>query len=52
MDKPVFDVHSWEKLSPFFNIARMIDLMTLFYQSDAGGHRSGEYYERDDHGGV
>ncbi len=30
MDKPVFDVHSWEKLSPFFNIARMIDLMTLF----------------------
>ena len=27
--KPVFEVHTWEKLSPFFNIARMIDLMTL-----------------------
>lgn len=30
MDKPVFEVHTWEKLSPFYNIARMIDLMTLF----------------------
>ncbi len=30
MDKPVFEVHTWEKLSPFFNIAKMIDLMTLF----------------------
>jgi putative ABC transport system permease protein len=30
MDKPVFEMHTWEKLSPFFNIARMIDLMTLF----------------------
>jgi putative ABC transport system permease protein len=28
--KPVFEVHTWETLSPFFNIARMIDLMTLF----------------------
>jgi putative ABC transport system permease protein len=28
--KPIFEVHTWEKLSPFFNIARMIDLMTLF----------------------
>jgi putative ABC transport system permease protein len=28
--RPVFEVHSWESLSPFFNIARMIDLMTLF----------------------
>jgi len=28
--KPVFEVHSWEKLSPFFNIAKMIDLMTFF----------------------
>jgi putative ABC transport system permease protein len=26
----VFEVHTWEKLSPFYNIARMIDLMTLF----------------------
>lgn len=30
IDKPVFEVHTWQKLSPFFNIARMIDLMTLF----------------------
>lgn len=29
-DKPVFEVHSWKKLTPFFNIARMIDLMTFF----------------------
>jgi putative ABC transport system permease protein len=28
--KPVFELHTWEKLSPFFNIARMIDLMTFF----------------------
>jgi len=28
--KPTFEIHSWEKLSPFSNIARMIDLMTLF----------------------
>jgi putative ABC transport system permease protein len=27
---PVFEVHSWEQLSPFFNIARMIDVMTFF----------------------
>ncbi|MBW2660149.1 MAG: ABC transporter permease [Deltaproteobacteria bacterium] len=30
MDKLVFEIHTWQKLSPFFNIARMIDLMTLF----------------------
>ena len=28
--KPLFEVHTWEKLSPFFNIARMIDVMTFF----------------------
>ncbi len=28
--KPVFEIHSWDKLSPFANIANMIDLMTLF----------------------
>ncbi len=28
--KPIFEVHTWEKLSPFYNIARMIDMMTLF----------------------
>ena len=27
---PKYEVHTWEKLSPFFNIARMIDLMTFF----------------------
>ncbi|MGE4281398.1 MAG: ABC transporter permease [Magnetospirillum sp.] len=30
--KPIFEVHSWEKLSPFASIARMIDLLTLFVQ--------------------
>jgi putative ABC transport system permease protein len=29
-NKPVFELHTWEKLSPFFNIARMIDVMTFF----------------------
>jgi putative ABC transport system permease protein len=28
--KPIFELHTWEKLSPFFNIARMIDMMTFF----------------------
>jgi putative ABC transport system permease protein len=28
--KPLFELHTWEKLSPFFNISRMIDLMTFF----------------------
>ena len=28
--QPMFEVHSWEDLSPFFNIARMIDVMTFF----------------------
>jgi len=26
----IYEVHSWEKLSPFYNIARMIDIMTFF----------------------
>jgi putative ABC transport system permease protein len=29
-EKPVFEVHTWESLSPFYNIARMIDVMTFF----------------------
>ena len=29
-NKPLFELHTWEKLSPFFNIARMIDMMTFF----------------------
>jgi len=28
--KPIFEVHTWENLSPFYNIARMIDMMTFF----------------------
>jgi len=28
--RPIFEVHSWEKLSPFYNIARMIDVMSIF----------------------
>jgi putative ABC transport system permease protein len=27
---PIFELHTWEELSPFFNVARMIDVMTLF----------------------
>jgi putative ABC transport system permease protein len=27
---PLFEVHTWEQLSPFFAIARMIDVMTFF----------------------
>ena len=27
---PIFEVHSWEKLTPFYNIARMIEVMTFF----------------------
>lgn len=30
--KPIYEVHSWENLSPFYNIARMIDIMTIFIQ--------------------
>src|SRR3989338_6570899 len=28
--KPLFEVHTWEKLTPFSTIARMIDVMTFF----------------------
>lgn len=28
--RPMLELHTWEGLSPFANIARMIDLMTLF----------------------
>jgi putative ABC transport system permease protein len=30
MGQPIFEVHTWEGLSPFFNIAQMINLMTIF----------------------
>jgi len=29
-DKQVFELHTWENLTPFYNIAKMIDLMTFF----------------------
>jgi putative ABC transport system permease protein len=29
-NKPIFELHTWESLSPFYNIARMIDIMTFF----------------------
>jgi putative ABC transport system permease protein len=28
--KPIFDVRTWENLSPFYNVARMIEIMTFF----------------------
>jgi len=28
--KPIFDIRTWEKLSPFYNVTRMIDVMTFF----------------------
>jgi putative ABC transport system permease protein len=28
--KPIFEVHTWEGLSPFFSLAQMINLMTIF----------------------
>jgi putative ABC transport system permease protein len=28
--KPIFEVHTWEQLTPFYTIARMIDVMTFF----------------------
>ena len=30
MGQPVFEIHTWEQLTPFANIVKMIDLMTLF----------------------
>ncbi|HKI96856.1 MAG TPA: ABC transporter permease [bacterium] len=30
--QPIFEVHTWEALSPFVNIARMIDLLNVFIQ--------------------
>jgi putative ABC transport system permease protein len=28
-DKPVFELHTWDQLTPFYNVVRMIDVMTL-----------------------
>jgi putative ABC transport system permease protein len=30
MGKPAFEIHDWKALTPFANIVKMIDLMTLF----------------------
>ncbi len=30
--KTIFEIHTWKKLTPFFNIVRMIDIMTFFIQ--------------------
>jgi putative ABC transport system permease protein len=30
--QPVFEVHTWKQLTPFYNIVRMIDVMTFFIQ--------------------
>jgi putative ABC transport system permease protein len=27
-DKPMFELHTWDELSPFYNVVRMIDVMT------------------------
>ena len=28
-DKPVLEIHTWEKLSPFYNIVKMLDIMDI-----------------------
>jgi len=28
-NKPVFELHTWDQLTPFYNVVRMIDVMTL-----------------------
>ena len=28
--QPIYDIHPWEKLTPFYNIVQMIDLLTIF----------------------
>ena len=32
MDKPSFEVHPWTKLSPFYNIIKMLDVMNIAIQ--------------------
>lgn len=31
-DTPAFEIHTWEKLSPFYNIVKMLDIMNLAIQ--------------------
>jgi putative ABC transport system permease protein len=28
-DKPLFELHTWDQLTPFYNVVRMIDIMSL-----------------------
>lgn len=28
-DKPVFEIHTWKKLTPFYNIVKMLDIMDI-----------------------
>jgi putative ABC transport system permease protein len=30
MGKPIFEVHTWERLTPFFHLSKMLDAMTFF----------------------
>ena len=30
--KPAFEIHTWEKLSPFYNIVKMLDIMNISIQ--------------------
>jgi putative ABC transport system permease protein len=30
--RPIFEIHTWKELTPFYNIVRMIDVMTFFIQ--------------------
>lgn len=32
MDKPAFEIHTWKKLSPFYNIVKMLDIMNISIQ--------------------
>lgn len=31
-EKPAFEIHTWEKLSPFYNIVKMLDVMNISIQ--------------------
>lgn len=31
-EKPAFEIHTWEKLSPFYNIVKMLDVMSISIQ--------------------
>ncbi|MEA3352873.1 MAG: FtsX-like permease family protein [Campylobacterota bacterium] len=31
-NKPAFEIHTWQKLSPFYNIVKMLDIMNLAIQ--------------------